>query len=175
VVFKFAEIYQDNPGSRIFDVEMEGEQVIQDLDLLFRTDKNTAYDVVMPVSITNGELNIDFISVTDNAKLSALEIREPITGVEEPSDIPSNYFLSQNYPNPFNAVSHIQYGLKKAAQVRINLYNISGQKVVVLVDERKEAGYHSVDFNAGSLAGGIYFYKIEANDFSQTKKMILVK
>lgn len=175
VVFKFAEIYWDNPGARVFDVEIEGEKVVRDLDLLFRSDKNTAYDVIMPVELTDGELNIDFVTVTNNAKLSALEIREEGSGLDEPSNNPSNYFLGQNYPNPFNPNTLIQYGLPKAAQVRINLYNISGQKVVVLVDERQEAGYHSVDFNAGSLAGGIYFYKIEANDFSQTKKMILVK
>jgi len=175
VVLKFAEIYQDEPGSRLFDVEMEGEEVIRDLDLIFRTDENTAYDVVMPVDITDGELNIEFISVTDNAKLSALEIREEGAGLEEPTKIPSNYSLSQNYPNPFNPVTHIKYGLSQEGHVRINLYNVSGQKVDVIVDEKQKAGYYSIDFNAGNLASGIYFYKIEANDFLQIKKMILVK
>ncbi|MBN1693881.1 T9SS type A sorting domain-containing protein [candidate division WOR-3 bacterium] len=177
VVFKFAEIYWDNPGSRLFDVEMEGERVIRNLDLLFRTDKNTAYDVSMPVELTDGELNIHFTTITNNAKLSALEIREPGTGVDEPelTKIPTNYFLNQNYPNPFNASTRIQYGLKEAAQVRINLYDISGRRVRVLLNERQEAGYYSVNFNADNLAGGIYLYKIEANDFSETRKMILVK
>jgi len=175
VVLKFAEIYQDNPGDRIFHVEMEGEEVIRNLDLIFRINKNTAYDVIMPLELTDGELNIDFITVTNNAKLSALEIREGGAGLEEPTKIPTTYFLNQNYPNPFNPLTHIQYGLKKAAQVRINLYNVSGQKIGVLVDERKEAGYYSVDFNAINLAGGIYLYTIKANDFSQTRKMILVK
>ncbi len=177
LVFKFAEIYWDNPGARIFDVEIEGERVIRNLDLIFRTDKYTAYDVIMPLELTDGELNIDFITVTNNAKLSALEIRLPGAGVDEPNltKIPKDYFLGQNYPNPLNTITHIRYGLKEAAHVRINLYNISGQKVAVLADQQKEAGYYSVDFNANNLAGGIYFYKIEANDFSQTKKMILVK
>ncbi len=174
VVFKFAEIYQDNTGTRIFDVELEGERIIRNLDLIFRTDKNTAYDVVMPVELTDGELNINLITVTNNAKLSALEIRRGEGGLDN-AKIPSDYFLRQNYPNPFNPVTNIQYGLSKDAHVRINLYNVSGQKVKVLIDERQEAGYYSVDFDAGNLAGGIYFYKIEANDFSQTKKMILVK
>ena len=175
VVFKFAEIYQDNPGSRIFDVEMEGYEIILDLDLLFRTDKYTAYDVVMPVELTDGELNIEFISVTDNAKLSALEVREEGLGLDEPGNIPLNYFLGQNYPNPSGSTTRIQYGLPRAAWVRINLYNITGQKIDVLVDGRQEAGYYSIDFDAGNLAGGVYFYTIEANDFSETKKMILVK
>jgi hypothetical protein len=175
VMLKFAEIYQDNPGIRIFDVEIEGEKVIRDLDLLFRTNKYTAYDVIMPVDISDGELNINFIGVTDNAKLSALEIRKEEDGLGEPTKIPSNYFLKQNYPNPFSPVTRIQYGLPEAAQVRINLYNISGQRVDVLVEERQEAGYHSLDFNAKNLASGIYFYQIEANDFSQTRKMILLR
>jgi hypothetical protein len=175
LVFKFAEIYQDNIGSRIFHVDVEGKRVIRNMDILFRTDKNTAYDVVVPLELTDGNLNINFITVTDNAKLSALEIRQGTGGVDEPTKIPSNYFLGQNYPNPSGPVTHIQYGLRKEAHVRINLYNISGQKVGVLVNEQKEAGYYSVDFNANNLAGGIYFYKIEANDFTQTKKMILVK
>ncbi len=174
VILKFAEIFQDDPGDRIFHVDMEGERIIRDLDLLFRTDRNTAYDVVMPVELNDGELNIDFITVNNNAKLSALEIRKGEEGLDN-AKIPSNYFLKQNYPNPLKAVTNIQYGLPKAAQVRINLYNISGQKVDVLVDGSQEAGYYSIDFNADNLAGGIYFYRIEANDFSQTRKMILVK
>jgi len=175
IVLKFAEIYQDNPGNRIFDVEIEEERIIRDLDLIFRTDKYTAYDVVMPVSIMDGELNIELISVTDNAKLNALEIREPITGVEELSGIPSNYFLSQNYPNPFNPITYIRYGLSQDAHVGIFIYNVSGQKVDVLVDERQKAGYYSIDFNAGNLASGIYFYTINTNDYSETRKMTLVK
>jgi hypothetical protein len=177
LVFKFAEIYQDNPGSRVFHVDVEGERVINNMDLLFRTDKNTAYDVVIPLELTDGDLNINFITVTDNAKLSALEIRQGTGGVNEPdhTKIPKDYFLGQNYPNPFNTITHIRYGIPKEAQVRINLYNISGQKVDVLVDKRQEAGYYSIDFNAENLASGIYFYKIETNDFSRTKKMILIK
>jgi uncharacterized protein (DUF608 family) len=174
VVLKFAEIYWDDRGSRVFDVEMEGETIIRYLDLIFRTDKYTAYDVVMPIALTDGELNIDFISTTDNAKLSALEIREGGGGLEEPT-IPSTCFLGQNYPNPFNPTTRIEYGLPQEAYVCINLYNVSGQKVAVLVDERQRAGYHSVDFNAAGFASGIYFYRIESNDFSQTKKMVLVR
>jgi uncharacterized protein (DUF608 family) len=177
IVFKLAEVYQDDPSTRVFHVDMEGKRIIRDLDLLFRTNKNTAYDVIMPVELTDGELNINFVTVTDNAKLSALEIREDGTMIEEPEPdkIPSDYFLKQSYPNPFNQITRIHYGLPKAAQVRINLYNISGQKVDVIVDEKQKAGYYSVDFDAENLASGIYFYNIEANDFSQTRKMILVK
>ncbi|MEJ2307055.1 MAG: T9SS type A sorting domain-containing protein, partial [candidate division WOR-3 bacterium] len=120
-------------------------------------------------------LNIELINVTDNAKLSALEIRREEGGLEEPAKIPSDYFLGQNYPNPFSPATRIQYGLPRAAHVRIDLYNVSGQRVDVIIDKKQSAGYHSVDFYAENLATGIYFYTIEANDFSQTRKMILVK
>jgi hypothetical protein len=176
VVLKFAEIYFDYTSQRLFHVDLEGERIIRNLDLLFRTERNTAYDVIMPVELTDGELNIDFISVNDNAKLSALEIRERSGGVlKEYTEIPSDFFLSQNYPNPFGPVTRIQYGLPEAARVRINLYNVSGRRDDVLVDKKQEAGYYSVDFIAKNLASGIYFYTIEANDFSQTRKMILVR
>jgi hypothetical protein len=115
-----------------------------------------------------GTINPDGITIRIEGDASGVE--EP-----EPTEIPEDYFLGQNYPNPFNTITHIRYGLKEAAHVRINLYNIAGQKVVVLADQQKEAGYYSVDFNAGNFANGIYFYTIEANDFSQTRKMILVK
>jgi hypothetical protein len=174
VVLKFAEIYQDNPGTRTFDIEIEGETIAIDLDILFRTDKYKAYDVVMPIVSTDGELNIDFISTIDNAKLSALEIRAAEGGIEDLA-IPSTYFLSQNHPNPFSPTTRIEYGLPREALVSINLYNISGQKVAVLVNENQSAGYHSVDFDAVGLTSGIYFYRIAANDFSETKKMILVR
>jgi len=175
VVFKFAEIYQDAEGTRMFDVEMEGVKIIRDLDLIFRTDQYTAYDVVMPVDINDGELNIEFISVTDNAKLSGLEIRREEGGLQGTAKIPSTYFLGQNYPNPFISTTRIRYGLPEASQVRINLYNLSGQRVEVLVDKRQGAGYHSIDLDAGNYTNGIYFYTIETNNFSQTKKMILLK
>jgi hypothetical protein len=178
IVLKFAEIYQDDPGSRIFHVDMEGERVIRSLDLIFRTDKNTAYDVVIPMQLTDGNLNIDFVTVADNAKLSALEIRNPgAVGMEELhlANIPQNYFLNQNYPNPFNPETHIQYGLPKAAQVRVAIYNILGEQVALLVDERKKGGYYTIDFNGASLASGIYFYHIHAGNYQSVRKMILIK
>jgi hypothetical protein len=106
-----------------------------------------------------------------------IQIEGVASGLEEPdpAEIPTTYFLGQNYPNPFSPTTRIEYGLPKEALVRINLYNVSGQKVDVLVNERQKAGYHSTSFNAAGIASGIYFYRIEANDFTETKKMVLVR
>jgi hypothetical protein len=87
----------------------------------------------------------------------------------------SGFELSQNFPNPFNPSTIIQYGIKERSSVELRLYDILGAQVVVLVNEEQEAGYYKVNFNAGSLASGIYFYRIQAGDFIQTKKMILLK
>ncbi|MGE5810063.1 MAG: malectin domain-containing carbohydrate-binding protein, partial [Ignavibacteria bacterium] len=177
IVLKFAEIYQDATNTRVFHVDAEGERVIRSFDLYLRTGKFKAYDVVVPVEIADGMLNIDFISVRDNAKLSGMEIRRTVVGINEPlsSKIPDNYFLFQNYPNPFNPVTHIQYALPEETLVKIIIFNILGEQSAVLVDGKKNAGFHSVDFNSSNLPGGIYFYQITAGSFQSVKKMILLK
>jgi len=178
LVLKFAEIYWDSPKGRLFDVQVEGERVIQNLDIFFRCGNDRAYDVVIPVNLGDASLNIGFITITDNAKLSALEIRHSDgTGFNNfiLDHIPAHYFLAQNYPNPFNPLTHFQFGLPKAAVVRLVIYNITGEQVAVLIAEKKAAGIYSINFNAGSLASGIYFYCLQAGEFKSVKKMILLR
>ncbi len=89
--------------------------------------------------------------------------------------LPKTYSLGQNYPNPFNPSTRIKYALPKAGKVRIEVYNITGSKVAVLVDEYKQAGVYVAEFRAGNLASGLYFYRIQAGTFSKVKRMILLK
>jgi hypothetical protein len=91
------------------------------------------------------------------------------------SGIPSNYYLSQNYPNPFNPSTVINYEIPKVSRVTISVYNVLGQEITKLVNREQAAGKYSVDFNAEKLSSGIYFYKIQAGNFSSFKKMILMK
>ncbi len=86
-----------------------------------------------------------------------------------------SYSLSQNYPNPFNPTTTIQYYMPERSLIRLVVYNTIGQEVAVLADGEKEAGTYSVNFNASSLPSGIYFYRIQAGKFIETKKMILLK
>ena len=88
---------------------------------------------------------------------------------------PFAFMLSQNYPNPFNPSTVISYSLPFASNVKLIVYNTLGKIVKVLENEFKIAGNYSINFNAAELPNGIYFYKIEAGQFSQVKKMILVK
>ncbi|MCC7431693.1 lamin tail domain-containing protein [bacterium] len=94
---------------------------------------------------------------------------------ENPNSIVKNYSLNQNYPNPFNPNTQITFELPKSTKVNLEVYNLLGQKVVTLVNRKFEAGNHSVTFIANNLASGIYFYKLSTPDFTQTKKMLLVK
>jgi hypothetical protein len=95
--------------------------------------------------------------------------------VETEVAVPKNYELSQNYPNPFNPNTIISYSLPLASNVKIIIYNSLGQTVKVLENGFKNAGNYSVNFNATELSSGTYFYKIEAGQFSQIKKMMLLK
>lgn len=85
------------------------------------------------------------------------------------------YSLVQNYPNPFNPATEIKYSLKEAGNVEITIYNIVGQEIMTLVNSYKNAGSHSVNFNASDLASGMYIYEVKVNDFHAVKKMMLLK
>ena len=117
-------------------------------------------------TIGNTEIN--------NAKLT-LCYSNLIVAQHDKDLIPDNYNLSQNYPNPFNPTTHIQFGLPRESKVSLVIYNILGQKVAELVNQQLKAGYHEVEFNSSKYSSGIYFYRIQAGDFVETKKMILIK
>jgi hypothetical protein len=91
------------------------------------------------------------------------------------SDIPKTFGLSQNYPNPFNPTTTIKYQLPTAVKVTIKIYDLLGKEVQTLVNGVQEAGYYNVDWKATNFASGIYFYKIEAGNFTDVKKMVLLK
>ena len=87
----------------------------------------------------------------------------------------TDYELLQNYPNPFNPTTTIKYSIPIAGLVTLTVYNILGEQVKTLINQVMPAGNHSVQFNASSLASGIYLYRIQFGSFVQTKKMILLK
>ena len=91
------------------------------------------------------------------------------------SEIPDSYNLAQNYPNPFNPSTRIKFSLPKSGFVRINIYNALGQRVSELVNEQLNSGTYEVTWYSDNFAAGVYFYTMDAGDFIQTKKMLLVK
>lgn len=89
--------------------------------------------------------------------------------------VPAKYELEQNYPNPFNPATTIKYSIAKQSNVTLKVYDMLGSEIATLVNEEKPAGVYEINFNASNLASGIYFYKIQAGSFIETKKMLMLK
>jgi len=94
---------------------------------------------------------------------------------EDFANVPSEFGLIGNYPNPFNAATTINYQLPTVSHVKVEVYNIIGERVATLVNEKQQAGYRSVTWEASDASSGVYFYKLRAGDYSETKRMMLVK
>jgi len=95
---------------------------------------------------------------------------------EDISEMPSAYKLNQNYPNPFNPSTTIEFTLPKSEFVSLKVYNILGEEIAAVVDNKLlRAGSHTCRFDGSNLASGVYVYKIEAGEFQNVKKMVLIK
>ena len=139
------------------------------------------FDQLSPMIVSNGNAgaivvwqdyrsgnNFDIYEVGFNTTgLVAIENSGIIT--------PHEFTLSQNYPNPFNPTTVINYQLPKASNVKLSIFDALGQEVNMLVNESQNAGNHKIEWDASALPSGVYFYRIEAGDFTQTKKMLMVK
>jgi len=108
----------------------------------------------------------------DFEMLLALDVRK---NSKDHSSIPTQYKLDQNYPNPFNPITIINYELGITNFVSLKVYDLLGKEVLTLVSENKQPGKYSVTFDGSNFASGIYFYKLEAGDFVQTRRMMLLK
>lgn len=100
----------------------------------------------------------------------------PSVGIQNiSSEIPASYKLLQNYPNPFNPVTNISFQLPQSSFTILKIYDMLGREVSELVNEKLEAGVYKVDFDASNLSSGTYFYSLTTSNFTQTKKMTLLK
>ena len=160
-------------------------------DTLFITDPNdpNVDDPVIvpaynPQTIAPGDSMVYYVAIAYGANetemLASLQQAQQkydeITSVESDlNDIPTGFVLRQNYPNPFNPSTIISFNLPDQQYVKLAVYNSIGQEVKVLVNGEIASGYHEVVFNAENLPSGIYFYKLFANQYSSTRKMVLVK
>ncbi|MCH8954694.1 T9SS type A sorting domain-containing protein, partial [candidate division KSB1 bacterium] len=91
------------------------------------------------------------------------------------SSIPSSFALEQNYPNPFNPSTTIQFSLRLPSFVTLKVYNILGEEVTILVVENLPSGNYKVEWNASRLTSGVYYYRLQAGEFVETKKLTLLK
>ena len=121
--------------------------------------------VTQNVTITNSSLsNINF------------DLGSPLIGINFISEIiPSKYLLSQNYPNPFNPATTIKFAVPVAGLIKLSVYDILGREIEILANENLSEGTYSVNWNASNYPSGIYFYRLEGSNFTETKKMVLIK
>lgn len=91
------------------------------------------------------------------------------------SEIPKEYKMFNNYPNPFNPATKVRFDLPKSSEVKITVFDVTGKEAAVLVNETLQAGSYQTEWNAAAFPSGVYFYRIQAGDFSETKRMILVR
>ena len=131
---------------------------------------------------SDDEILVEDMRVIESLEISGSEVVHyeivfnTTLGVGSPNNsMPADYILYQNTPNPFNPVTQIKYYLLDSGNVKVTVFNIMGEEVAVLADGVQNPGFHVVNFDAANLTSGVYFYRIEAGDFTDLKKMILIK
>ena len=139
-------------------------------------DGNNTTGVQNPVVIETSNGNAAFAYAGNNG-LNVYFDREDWVNDVRPVDnnTPDSYSLSQNYPNPFNPSTTIKYSVPDLSNVSIKIYNLVGQEVAELVDEELQSGNYEVTFDAANLSSGVYFYRLQAGNFVETKKMLLLR
>jgi len=177
--FEDSEIYVEDSSSPVItycDIEggWEGEGNI-DSDPLFVDAENGDFHLLLDSPcIDTGDPNSPLDPDGTRADIGAFYFDQS-TGIDEEFLTPTKFALCQNFPNPFNASTIIKYDLPKQSQVAIGIYDILGRKVETLINKQQQAGYHQVVWNANDASSGIYFYEIQAGDYIDSKKMILLK
>ncbi|MEX0845793.1 MAG: cohesin domain-containing protein [Balneolaceae bacterium] len=153
-------------------------ELITDPDDVTATYDEENFTITLSASAYTGESTLTVV-VTDSdggeALAAIIIVVEMSTSNELAGEIPDHFDLLQNYPNPFNPVTQIRFDLPQAADVKIEVYSMLGQKVATLTDMRYAAGKHKVQFEAGALSSGMYIYRIKAGDFVKSKKLTLIK
>lgn len=158
-----------------------------DLDTIFTDPQNGDYtlfegSVAIDAGIAYYEdasgnvlINLDSTQYTRNAPdLGAIE-SDYVSGINSVDEIPQSYSLAQNYPNPFNPKTTISYSIPSQLYVTLKIYDLLGNEVKTLVNEKRSSGKHIVEFDGTGLASGIYFYRLQAGSYMETKKLILLK
>jgi len=135
----------------------------------------TKIAVASATPVENAVVNVEIASGSEIALAGNVNEMSFATVTAKIPAVPADFSLAQNYPNPFNPTTSIAFGLPVASQVTISVYNVLGQVVTELVNDQMEAGYHSVQWDASQMASGVYFYRIDAGNYTATRSMILMK
>ena len=181
VKLMFAENYFTSSGNRIFDVSIEQNKVLSNLDIYSIVGKNNAYEVEFDgINIQDGILDIYFAAKVNNAVISGIVITPDPNSVNENPDINKMDFrLEQNYPNPFNGMTKIDYSLSMPDNVSLQVYDILGEQIIF-----KDLGFHeagsysylldSKKISSTQLTSGVYFYIFKNSNKREIRKFILL-
>jgi hypothetical protein len=160
-----------------FTVENPPDSVGHFADYTVRMDLDTSY-INDTLQILNANVqfsdSLGYILYLYEINISPIVIND-ITAIDEEVDIPDGISISRVYPNPFNSSTTIRFTLPESQNMKLSIYDLLGRQVETLVDEEMQAGRHQVVWDASEYSSGVYFYRIEAGDFAETKKMILLK
>jgi hypothetical protein len=139
------------------------------------SDGTSAWTVTLPGSyandITLGSDNDVYVVGGNTARIN----QTIVSLVNEEGIVPEGYTLKQNYPNPFNPLTTISFSIPSSAFTSLKVYDILGNEVATLLNEEKQAGNYEIQFDASALKSGVYLYRLNAGNFSEMKKMILLK
>jgi len=163
------------------DSDLDGD------DLKLTIPVKTLLDQIVAAGIITLPINADLYwyviasdGVSDNASEAFTLSLNIETGIDKQAEIPEEFEISQNFPNPFNPTTSISYGLPKECNVKVEIFNVLGQNIRTLVNEKQNAGVYTFTWNAKDMSGrrvksGVYLYKITTSEFSKTMKMMLLK
>ena len=194
ITLHFAEIYFTAVGKRQFNVKLENVPVMRNLDIFDVVGHDFALTFTVNtqsagIQIIDGTIDLTFDKIADEPKISAIEVEmiSPLANDQSMTAdaasafyVPTEYKLWQNYPNPFNNSTSLTFDLPEDANVRIELFNILGQHVVTLLNERKAIGTHRIRWNGldkygDSVPSGVYICYIRTNAFNSHIKMMYLK
>ncbi|MCJ7555224.1 MAG: T9SS type A sorting domain-containing protein, partial [Ignavibacteriaceae bacterium] len=122
-----------------------------------------------------GQFNFNFLVSVDGWPYWSDSAKVIVTGIEDEKQVPLTFRLEQNFPNPFNSFSVIKYSIPNSSKVIIKVFDVLGTEIETLINEEKPLGTYELNWNAANLPSGVYFYRLQAGDFVQTRKMILLK
>ncbi|MEZ4691591.1 MAG: T9SS type A sorting domain-containing protein, partial [Ignavibacteria bacterium] len=130
----------------------------------------------LATGVYTGVMNVNSNDPLRPVKTIPVKLTVGVVGVENNvTGIPSEFALNQNYPNPFNPTTNLEFGIPELEFVSLKIYDMLGKEVKTLVNETKPAGRYRISFDGSDLASGVYYYKIQAGDFVETKRMLLLK
>ena len=169
------------PPAGLFDVRFDSQRFVEDLSSCQTINLS---GVVYPVTVKVEGMNVRIEDVSDGKIINTVlkngasfQVANNLSSLKISSvDVmPTEYSLEQNYPNPFNPSTTIKFAIPEAGNVKLTIYNAIGQKVAEIVNTTMDAGSYSINWDASSLASGLYFYELNTNNFSSVKKMMLLK